>query len=179
MRSKRNKRHNLPSDHLILPPPERKQHDLIERMDKAIADDPARPYKSVDILTRMERRGSITAGMRKAGEDFRNAFRRAHIDTLGAVDLSRPFIDSGHRARNGHSDSSDKVWRAILHVGGLGSAAGSCLWHVIGFEHTLKAWALEQGWNGRRVSQEAAYGILIAALGVLESYYATTKRRER
>jgi hypothetical protein len=29
---------------------------------------------------------------------------------------------------------------------------------------------LEQGWSGRRVSPEAACGILIAALGALESH---------
>jgi hypothetical protein len=30
---------------------------------------------------------------------------------------------------------------------------------------------LEQGWAGRRVSQEAASGILVAALGALESHF--------
>jgi hypothetical protein len=33
-----------------------------------------------------------------------------------------------------------------------------------------------QGWSGRRVSQEAASGILIAALGMLEAYYARGRR---
>jgi hypothetical protein len=35
----------------------------------------------------------------------------------------------------------------------------------------LKEWALEQGWSGRRVSQEAASGILVAALGALETHF--------
>jgi hypothetical protein len=39
---------------------------------------------------------------------------------------------------------------------------------------SLKEWALEQGWNGRRVSQEAASGILIAALGALEAHFGIT-----
>jgi hypothetical protein len=34
----------------------------------------------------------------------------------------------------------------------------------------LKEWAQQQGWAGRRVSQEAASGILIAALGALETH---------
>jgi hypothetical protein len=42
---------------------------------------------------------------------------------------------------------------------------------------TLKQWALEQGWSGRRVSEEAASGILIAALGTLESYFVRTEGR--
>jgi hypothetical protein len=46
------------------------------------------------------------------------------------------------------------------------------LWHVLGWERSLKEWALEQGWSGRRVSQETASGILIAALGVLESHFS-------
>ena len=67
----------------------------------------------------------------------------------------------------------DVVWRAILAVGGIGSPGGSCLWHVVGWERSLKEWALEQGWSGRLVSQEAASGILIAALGALEAYFGT------
>ena len=65
----------------------------------------------------------------------------------------------------------DAVWHAILAVGGIGSPAGSCLWHVVGLERSLKEWAFEQGWSGRRVSQEAASGILIAALGALEAHF--------
>ncbi|MBV9858739.1 MAG: hypothetical protein JO038_01335 [Alphaproteobacteria bacterium] len=61
------------------------------------------------------------------------------------------------------------IWRAISAVGGIGSPAGSCLWHVLGWERSLKEWALEQGWSGRRVSQEAASGILVAALGALQA----------
>ena len=33
--------------------------------------------------------------------------------------------------------------------------------------------AIEQGWNGRRVSQEAASGILVAALGALEAHFGS------
>ena len=39
------------------------------------------------------------------------------------------------------------------------------------WERSLKEWALQQGWSGRRVSQAAASGILIAALGALEAHY--------
>ena len=63
------------------------------------------------------------------------------------------------------------MWRAIQVVGGIASPAGSCLWHVLGWQQSLKEWAIEQGWSGRRVSPEAASGILIAALGALESHH--------
>ena len=63
-----------------------------------------------------------------------------------------------------------QVWRALQVVGGVGSPAGSCLWHVLGWERTLREWAQEQGWNGRRIKPESAAGILIAALGALESH---------
>jgi Domain of unknown function (DUF6456) len=162
------------------PTPERFGHGAIEQLDQPIADNagrPARPYRAVDTLAMMERRGSITSAMRRAGEDFRARFAVAQLDPLRALDYSRPRDGSGVRRHAGNEPGSraegarQSVWRAILAVGGLGSPGGSCLWHVVGWERSLKAWALEQGWNGRLVSQEAASGILIAALGALEAHY--------
>src|SRR5437764_10748103 len=163
------------------PPPERRQHGPIERLERAIGDAAghlSRPYRAVDTLAIMERRGSITSGMRQAGEDFRARFAVAQLDPLRATDLShlrvaergpRPDADGpGLRIEAARG----AVWRAVQAVGGLGSPAGSCLWHVLGWEQSVKEWALEQGWSGRRVSQEAAAGILIAALGALESHYS-------
>jgi hypothetical protein len=163
----------------VTPTPERHRHDLVEQLERPIADysgRPARPYRAVDTLATMERRGSITPGMRQAGEDFRVRFATAQLDPLRAFDLSRPR--TGNRSRSGAGEEPGlrienaraAVWRAILAVGGLGSAGGSCVWHVLGWERSLKEWALEQGWSGRRVSQEAASGILIAALGTLEAH---------
>ena len=162
------------------PTPERQQHGPVERLEQPIADlsgQTARPYRALDTLAVMERRGSITAGMRQAGEDFRARFAVAQLDPLRAVDLShlrlgergpRPDIASpGLRIEAARTT----VWRAIQAVGGLGSPAGSCLWHVLGWERSVKEWALEQGWSGRRVSQESAAGILIAALGALEAHF--------
>src|SRR5215471_18816530 len=73
------------------PTPERLQQGEIERIDRAIADTAgsiSRPYRAVDTLLLMERRGSITAGMRQAGEDFRARFTLAQLDPLRALDLS-------------------------------------------------------------------------------------------
>jgi hypothetical protein len=163
------------------PTPERAQHGAIERLARPIADaagNPSRPYRAVDSLAIMERRGSITAGMRQAGEDFRARFAIAQLDPLRALDLSH--LRLGERGTRPDRDgpgqrieaARNAVWRAIQAVGGLGSPAGSCLWYVLGWERSVKEWALEQGWSGRRVSQEAASGILVAALGALETHFA-------
>lgn len=167
-----------------MPTPERRSHGIVERLERAISDTsgrPARPYRFVDTLAVMERRGSITAGMRQAGEDFRDCFAVAQLDPLSAFDISRPRIGSRSGFRSVEEPGSrienarKVIWRATLAVGGLGSAGGSCLWHVVGWQQSLKEWALEQGWNGRRVSQEAASGILIASLGTLEAHFAQCK----
>jgi hypothetical protein len=179
-------RHRPPVQEIAdaIPTPERSAHGIVERLDRTISDAsgrPARPYRSVDTLAVMERRGSITAGMRQAGEDFRDCFAVAQLDPLRAFDISRPRIGSrgGFRPREelgSRIENARKVvWRATLAVGGLSSAGGSCIWHVVGWQQSLKEWALEQGWNGRRVSQEAASGILIASLGTLEGYFAQIK----
>jgi hypothetical protein len=160
--------------------PERLQHGPIELVPAIIADAdgrPARPYRAVDTLTLMERRGSITAGMRQAGEEFRRRFALAQLDPLRALDIARLNIGDKPSRRNDHAPglrveaARTAVWRAVQAVGGIASPAGSCLWHVVGWERSLKEWALEQGWAGRRVSQETAAGILIATLGALETHF--------
>jgi hypothetical protein len=177
---------SLPQENADLAPtPERRNHDPIERLERAIGDSsgrPARPYRTVDTLAVMARRGSITSGMRQAGEDFRARFKTAQLDPLRAFDISRPMSGRDSRAAFREEPGSrienarETVWRAILAVGGLGSAGGSCLWHVLGWECSLKEWALEQGWRGRRVSQEAAAGILIGALGALEAHFTAARQ---
>lgn len=162
------------------PTAERLQHGPVELLDRTITDTHdslSRPYRVVDTLAVMERRGSITAGMRQAGEDFRARFAVAQLDPLHALDLSQ--LRFGERRSRGGDDgpglrieaARTAVWQAIQAIGGFASPAGSCVWHVVGWERSLKAWAIEQGWNGRRISQETASGILVAALGMLESYY--------
>jgi uncharacterized protein DUF6456 len=170
------------------PTPERHAHGRIERPDRAIADadgKPARPYRAVDTLAIMQRRGTITAGMRQAGEDFRARFAVAQLDPLRALDLSHLRLGERSSARPGEARgmrveaARTAVWRAVKGVGGIGSPAGSCLWHVLGWEQSLKEWALEQGWSGRRVSPESASGILVAALGALEAHFGASRSLRR
>jgi hypothetical protein len=161
---------------------ERLQHGPVEPIERVIADAegrPSRPHRALDTLAIMERRGSITSTMREAGEAFRTRFATAQLDPLRALDLShlrlgdrgspRPEDGPGLRIEAARG----AVWRALQAVGGIGSPAGSCVWHVVGWERSLKEWAVRQGWNGRPVSQEAASGILVAALGALEAHFRT------
>ena len=166
------------------PTAERANHGPVELLPQPIGDTagrPSRPYRAIDVLAVMERRGSITAGMRQAGEDFRARFTVAQLDPLRALDLSR--LRFGERVLRPDTDgpglrieaARTAVWRAIQAVGGIASPAGSCLWHVLGWQHSLKEWALGRGWSGRRVRQESASGILIAALGALETHFAANR----
>lgn len=180
------KRQTVPSNRTLATPApdlaptaERQKHGPVESVSRPIADQSgglARPFRAVDTLMAMERRGSITPGMRQAAEDFRSRFAVAQLDPLHAFDYSRPRDRARGRNPADHAafraeNAREHVWRAIVALGGLRSPGGSCVWHVVGWERSIKEWALEQGWNGKRVSQEAASGILIAALGALEAHY--------
>ena len=68
-------------------------------------------------------------------------------------------------------DARRRVHKALQALGGLSSPAGSCVWHVVGLQRSVREWAIRQGWGGRPVRQEQAQGILIAALGVLAQHF--------
>src|SRR5207253_6226531 len=136
------------------PTPERQRQGRVERLAQPIADaagHPAQPYRAVDTLMVMERRGSITAAMRQAGEDFRARFAVAQLDPLRALDLTHLRVaETGPRQERDAPGprieaARRSVWRTIQAVGGIASPAGSCLWHVLGWERPVKEWALEQG----------------------------------
>lgn len=157
------------------PTAERCRRGDVERADQSIADDegrPARPFRVVDTLLAMQRRRSISPAMRQAGEDFRALFAMANLDPLRVPDLAR--IPQGVREvplTLRQAEARKKVWQALQALGGIASPAGSCIWHVIGCEWSVKEWALREGWGGRPLGQETAAGILIGALGVLQSHY--------
>jgi hypothetical protein len=160
--------------------PERRQHGIVEMIEKPIGDDagrPSRPYRTVDLLGTLHRRGSITAEMRQTGEDFRSQFAIAQLNPLKAGDPGRPLAHGAAVAEVTPTieRARDSVWRAMRSVGGIGSPAGSCLWHVVGWESTPTEWALAQGWK-YWASPEDAFNILIAALGQLEAYYGGSRR---
>ena len=157
------------------PSAERSAHGLVERLPQALADDagrPARPYRAVDTLTAMLRKGTITSAMHQAGADFHALFMTAQLETLRAADLHR--LPDGMRELTvtlRQAEARKQVWRILKTLGGVASPAGSCVWHVVGGAVTLKEWALHHGWNGRVLSPEAASGVLIGALGALQAQF--------
>jgi hypothetical protein len=157
------------------PSPERFAQGLIERAPHAIADEagrPARPYRAPSALDILLRRKTITPAMHQAGEDFHALFVAAALDPLRAADLLR-VPDGAHDMplTLRQAEARKSIWRALKSLGGMSAPAASCVWHVVGCEWTLKNWAEQQGWNGRALSQEAASGILVGSLGVLQAHF--------
>src|SRR5947207_15457182 len=108
------------------PTPERRSRGIVELVERPIADEsgrPSRPYRAVDTLAIMQRRGSITGGMRQAGEDFRARFTLAQLDPLRAVDLSHLRLGEPGRRREAEMPglrieaARSAVWRAIQSAG--------------------------------------------------------------
>jgi Domain of unknown function (DUF6456) len=160
----------------VLPPPfERGQHDKIKRRDHQIQDSRGAigvPWQVVGILGKFYDSGKIDSESFDGGRRFRSDFRAAQLDQLRARDLSRPFIDNGRRAGEMHNsavDACERVEAALEAVGGINSVPGSCLWIVIGEEKTLKFWS-SQRFAGR-ITENAAPGVLIAALSCLAAHY--------
>jgi hypothetical protein len=75
-------------------------------------------------------------------------------------------------------DARRRVHRSLGALGGLSSPAGSCVWHVVGLQRSVREWAIRQGWGGRTVRQEQAQGILVAALGMLAAYFGYSEAKQ-
>ncbi len=171
----RNRAKRARREDVTAPAPERWARGEVERLPTVIADEqgrPARPYRATDTLLVMERRGTITSAMRQAAEDFRAILRAAALDPLRAPDLNRvPRVGRDLNLGERGGEAREKIWTAMTALGGIHSPAGSCVWHVVGCEWTLKDWALREGWGGRPLSVETAAGVLVGALGVLQGLY--------
>lgn len=141
-------------------------------------------HRTVDTLGLMLRSGAITPAMHAAGRDFQAAFTIACLDSMPRVNLTlmarspSPAHDVCHRSDR-QLAARERVARAIDALGGHGAPAGSCVWHVVGMQTSVREWALRQGWCGRPVRQESAQGILVAALGVLVKHYGIRDAGER
>ena len=130
-------------------------------------------HRTVDTLGKMLKAGTITPEMHDAAQDFQAAFIVANLDSLRALPILRvPGTgcepDQGERQLH----AKRRVHEAMQALGGIGSPAGSCVWHVVGLQRSIREWAIRQGWGGRPVDQTEARGILVAALGVLAAYSA-------
>jgi hypothetical protein len=125
-------------------------------------------HRTVDTLGKMLRSGTIDDAMHDAAKDFQAAFIVANLDTLRALPILRvPGTGREPELNDLQVDARRRVHEALQALGGISSPAGSCVWHVVGLQRSVREWAIRQGWGGRPVRQEQAQGILVAALGML------------
>ena len=147
------------------------------------ADPDGRPVthaRAVDTIDRMRKAGTITRAMHDAARDFQAHFTVAAYDTMPPRDLVRV---SGGGWTNDLTDNQiaarNRVARALGTLGGVGSPGGSCVWHVIGLGHSLREWAMQQGWGGKPMLVSQATGVLVTALGVLAVHYGYGPAKKR
>jgi hypothetical protein len=117
--------------------------------------------------------------MHDAAKDFQAAFIVANLDPLRALPILRvPGTGREPKLNVRQLDARDRVHKVLEALGGISSPAGSCVWHVVGLQRSVREWAIRQGWGGRPVRQEQAQGMLVAALGMLAAHlgYAETTR---
>jgi hypothetical protein len=136
-------------------------------------------HRTVDTLGKMLRAGTITQEMHDAAKDFQAAFIVANLDPLRALPILRvPGTGREPDLNERQLHARRRVHEAMQALGGISSPAGSCVWHVVSLQRSVREWAIRQGWRGRPVRQEQAQGILVAALGVLAGHsgYGETRR---
>jgi len=125
-------------------------------------------HRTVDTLGKMLKAGTIAPEMHDAARDFQAAFTIAQFDPIRAPSLVRiPGLGRDPDLNEHQLDARRRVHEAMEALGGISSPAGSCVWHVVGLQKSVREWAIRQGWGGRPVRQEQAQGILVAALGML------------
>lgn len=155
--------------------PERRRHGAVVRDRRYIEDDSEirEVWQGLDTTGIMLVRGSITATMKRAGDLFHDHFRRAGFDELRAGDLTRSPGGGGHLRHegNGAAAARKRIIAAIEVLGGVDTPSGSCAWHCLGLEESLRMWAARPGWSERRINHVTAAGILIADLGILVRYW--------
>jgi hypothetical protein len=114
--------------------------------------------------------------MHDAAKELEAAFIVANLDPLRALPIARvPGNGREPDLNERQLHACRRVHNAMAALGGIGSPAGSCVWHVVGLQSSVREWAMRQGWGGRPVRQEQAQGILIAALGMLARHFRYEK----
>jgi hypothetical protein len=79
--------------------------------------------------------------------------------------------------RASRASSRRRQYPSLEALGGSSSAAGSCVWHVVGLQRSVRELGVRQGWGGRLVRPEQAQGMLIAALGMLAVHFGSGEGR--
>jgi hypothetical protein len=136
-------------------------------------------HRTVDTLGKMLRAGTVTQEMHDAGKDFQAAFIVGSLDSLRAIPILQvPGTGREPELNERQLDARRRVRETMEALGGIGSPAGSCVWHVVGLQRSVREWAMRQGWGGRPVRQEQAQGILVAALGMLALHFGYSEAKQ-
>ena len=133
-------------------------------------------HRAVDTLGMMLRNGTIGQELYDTGVLFRALFRKAAIDRVMTTAFLRlPGQRVDHLSET-NVHARIKISNAMDVLGGHDTAVGSCAWHVLGCETSVREWALRQGWSGRPIAPQNAQGMLVAALGVLAVHFGLLSR---
>ena len=114
--------------------------------------------------------------MHDAGALFGVLFRKAAIEHVA----TSAFLRMPSRRADHLSETSVhariKIADAMDVLGGHDTAAGSCAWHVLGCQSSVREWSMRQGWGGRVVPSAQAQGMLTATLAVLAAHFGRASR---
>jgi hypothetical protein len=174
MAAKRRRKTRVQHESLGTPSKWRLQHgDFTEPVREADPETgaPVLHRRAIDTLGMMLANGTITQEMHDAGGVFRRLFRAAALDGMSRSPLVRLPGKTAEALSERTIDARRRVADALDALGGQGSAAGSCAWHVVGLEMSVREWAMRQGWGGRPVSPPQAQGMLVATLAVLAGHF--------
>jgi hypothetical protein len=174
MAAKRRRKTRVQQESLGTPSKWRLQHgDFTEPLREADPETgaPVLHRRAIDTLGMMLANGTITQEMHDAGAVFRRQFRAAALDGLRGAALVRLGVSTGETMTERQVQARRQVAEALDVLGGPNGAAGSCVWHVVGLECSVREWAMRRGWGGRSVPASQAQGMLVAALAVLAAHY--------
>jgi hypothetical protein len=162
------------SDQSLRPSPERGSHGQVIRLEKQIVDylgGIGRPWRAIDGIEAMAARGTISEPMRKAGEQFRDLFQRAGLESLHATDPTRVWVRLNcarprPSASWGNDGAKSTVFKALEALGGMQSQRGACAWDVIGCELSIKEWA-----SAEQIDPRIASRIVAETLAELQKHF--------
>ena len=104
-------------------------------------------HRTVDTLAKMLRAaGTIDQAMHDAAKDFQAAFIIAQLDPLRALPILRvPGTGRAPELNERPLHARRRVHQAMTALGGISSPAGSCVWHVVGLQRSVREWQFGRG----------------------------------
>jgi hypothetical protein len=120
----------------------RPDHELEEMREADPNDRIVLRHRTVDSLGKLLRSGAVTEAMHDAGHAFQRYFQFAGLDPIRARSMMLPVSGGGApELTERQLDARHQVYTAMQALGGLSSPAGSCVWHVIGLQRSVREWA--------------------------------------